>query len=244
MRPFSAIRHFILATGLAAAAAAPAWAEAESETGSPAQSRELVPEFNAYFKLSDQTRVFVLAAVTRATPDATTNGELGVHLDYTLMPILRRELRDADWARNRYLWVRVGYRHAGSIDGRSAEFKEQRLLLEGTGRVELPQQVWLVNRLRVDFRDVNGSSSQRYRLRIGAEKEFSTDAGMVFVPYAQTEWFYDTRFDALSRQRFQAGAEIELNKSWRIEPYVGHDSDRQPVRSSLSRVGLAIKYYR
>jgi hypothetical protein len=52
----------------------------------------------------DRARVFLLADVSRVSPDDVSNGELGIHLDYTLMPILRPALRDAEWERNRYLW--------------------------------------------------------------------------------------------------------------------------------------------
>lgn len=226
-----------------AAAAGPARAEAESEGGAPNRSREVVPEFNGYLKLSDQSRLFLLADVSRVNPEEVSNGELGVHFDYTLQPILRTELRDADWQRNRYLWVRVGYRRLGSIDGRSPASTENRLLFEATARAELPQQVWITNRLRLDLRDVNGASSKRYRYRVGAEKEFTSAAGTAFVPYAQAEWFYDTRFDAWSRQRYQVGLEIELNKSWRIEPYYAYDKDKFPTAEGLNRLGLVLKYY-
>ncbi|MCE9659308.1 MAG: DUF2490 domain-containing protein [Burkholderiales bacterium] len=203
-----------------------------------------MPEFNAYFKVSDRARVFLLADVARVSPDDVTNGEIGIHFDYTLMPILRTGLRDADWERNRYLWVRVGARRLGSIDGRDDAYRETRLLLEATARFELPGEVWLANRVRWDLRDVDGTHSNRYRLRVGAEKEFSTAGGTVVVPYAQAEWFYDTRFDAWSRQRLQVGAEVELDKSWRLEPYYAYDKDKHPSAEGLNRLGLVLKYFR
>jgi hypothetical protein len=231
------------AVAAVAVVARPAAAEADAERGTSNPSSEVVPEFDAYIKLSGQARLFLLADVARLSPDDVTNGEVGIHLDYTLKPILRAQLREADWARDRYLWVRVGYRRLGNLEGNAGGASENRLLLEGTGRFELPHEVWIVNRLRVDLRDVEGLHSTRYRYRIGAEKEFSTAAGTVFLPYAQAEWFYDTRFDAWSRQRYQLGVEIELNESWRIEPYYALDKDKVPTAESVSRLGLVLKYY-
>ena len=229
---------------VAAMAAWPACAESDSEGSGPNRAREVVPEFNAYFKLGDRARVFLLADVSRVSPDDVSNGELGIHFDYTLMPILRPALRDAEWERNRYLWVRVGIRRLGSIDGRDDGFRENRVLLEATARFELAGEVWLVNRVRWDLRDVDGMHSNRYRYRLGAEKELSTAGGTVVVPYVQAEWFYDTRFDAWSRQRYQLGAEIELDRNWRIEPYYAYDKDKYPSAEGLNRVGLVLKYFR
>jgi hypothetical protein len=191
--------HALLAC-LFAAAAGPALAEAESEGGAPDRTREVVPEFDAYVKLSDQARLFLLADVSRVTPEGVVKGEAGVHFDYTLKPFLRSALADADWARNRYLWVRIGYRWLGSIDGRPDGFRENRVLLEATARHELPQEIWFVHRLRLDLRDVDGKSSRRYRYRLGIERE-SEVGGTAVVPYGQAEWFYDARYDAWSRQR-------------------------------------------
>ena len=55
-----------------------------------------------------------LGSLTQHLSDGSTEGEVGVHLDVTLKPILRRELRQANWERDRYLWVRFGYRLLGT----------------------------------------------------------------------------------------------------------------------------------
>jgi hypothetical protein len=205
--------------------------------------REVVPEFNAFIKMSDQARLFLLADVTRASPDDITNAEVGIHLDYTLRPIVRMRLRDANWERDRYLWVRVGYQRLGNLEGDAGAPAEKRWLAEATTRLELAREVWLVNRLRLDLRDIGGSDSRRYRYRVGAEKEFATSSGLAVVPYAQVEWFYDTRLDALSRRLFQGGVEVELSRRWRLEPYYAYEENTSPEAEDVGRIGLVLKYY-
>ena len=81
-----------------------------------ASELELVPEINAFIRLTEHTRLFLLADLTHARTEDTVDGELGVHLDVTLMPILRRRLREGgDWERERYLWLRMGYQLAGDL---------------------------------------------------------------------------------------------------------------------------------
>jgi hypothetical protein len=203
---------------------------------------EFVPELNSFIKLSKQIRLYLLGDVTQGFSPRFTDGELGAHLDFTLKPILRRALRDSDWERSRYLWVRAGYVVSRDLDDREDGATTHTLLLETTTRLELPAQIWLVNRARVDFRDIDGETSQRYRLRVGIEREF-TVCRVVMVPYAQAEFFYDTRFDSWNRQLYQAGVEIELNKHWRIEPYLARQNDSRSASGNVNRFGLVLKSY-
>jgi Protein of unknown function (DUF2490) len=212
----------------------PAWAEDHHD--------ELVPELNVFINLSKQIRLFLLGDVTQGFSPNFTDGELGAHLDFTLKPILRRELRQGDWERSRYLWVRAGYVVSGDLDDRDEGSTTHMILLEATTRLELPGQIWLVNRARVDFRDIDGETSQRYRLRLGIEREF-TVCGVVMVPYAQAEIFHDTRFDVWNRQLYQVGVEIELTKHWRIEPYVARQNDSRSASGNVNRLGLVLKTY-
>jgi Protein of unknown function (DUF2490) len=226
---------------MGALAAPPARAEADAES---AGNSQVIPEFDAYVKLSNQARLFLLADVTRSTPQDSTDGELGIHFDYTLKPLLRKALRDEDWERDRYFWVRVGYRHEWNIEGKPSEAVENRIVLELTARSELPDDVWLVNRVHIDFRDIGGTHSNRYRYRIGVEKEFATSGGTAFDLYARAEFFYDTRYDAWSRQVYQLGTEIRLSKSWRFEPYLAlQKNTRPPSADTVNQLGLILKYF-
>src|SRR5664279_2516198 len=170
---------------------------------------ELNPEFDVFIKLSEQVRLFLLGDITDGLSPGYTDGEIGAHVDFTLKPIFRRALRDGNWERDRYLWARVGYTVSGDLNDWDGGSITQTILLETTARLELPGQIWLVNRGRVDFRDIGGEFSQRYRLRVGIERAF-TVCGVVMVPYVEAETFYDTRYDVWNRQLYQAGVESEL----------------------------------
>ena len=47
--------------------------------------------------------------------------QVGANLDYTLEPVFRPALWEADWERDRYLWMRVGCTYLGNPDGWSGE---------------------------------------------------------------------------------------------------------------------------
>jgi len=204
--------------------------------------RESVPEAQAFFKLTDETRLFLNASQTTKHTADTTGRELGAYLDLTLKPLLRPSLRDADWVRNRYLWMRVGYAEIDNQNLRGGSTTEHRGVVEATGRLPLPGEFWMEGRGRADLRDIEGRSSQRYRFRLTLERELAAGS-VVLVPYARAEAFYDTRFDTWNARLYQVGSEIELARQWRIEPYYARQTDTRALVDRVDRIGLILKYY-
>ncbi|MGH9778340.1 MAG: DUF2490 domain-containing protein [Candidatus Acidiferrales bacterium] len=193
--------------------------------------QEFWPGFDAYIKLKDRTRLYFLAAGVRDQDPASGQGRdvtLGAHLGVSLKPVLRRKLaQKSDWERQRYLWARVGYQHTTSVGGEESS-REHRGILELTGRLPLPKDFWVAQRMRVDLRGVNGEFSTRPRFRLQAEREVRIFR-IETVPYVNAEIFYDTRYDTLNRHRYQAGVEVVLNQHWRVEPYFTRQHDAAPA---------------
>jgi hypothetical protein len=231
-------RLFLFALFACAAFIEPALAdERQSET---------VPEANIYIRISDRFRFFTAASVTQSLTEGVTDGELAAYIDIlTLRPILQQQLIDADWARNRYVWGRVGFAFAGIHEGLHLDqgYSEKRFVAELSARYPLASGAFAVSRARWDARTLDGERSDRYRVRVGLEKEF-TLLNRAMVPYATAEFFYDTRFDAWSRQVYQVGVEIELLEHFRLEPYYAFQIDTGTSPTHLDRFGLVLKYYR
>lgn len=220
-------------------------------TAPAAESNQFWPELDAYVGLGERTRLFLLATGSVYELPGGTGGtqfqdmQLGVHLDVTLEPVLRPALAKGDWPRNRYLWMRIGYRYGRSL-GKTDDtdpYRENRGIFEVTGRTPpLAGGVEVITRFRWDARDFNDQYSNRYRLRLQVEKSLKLD-GRAVVPFANAETFYDTRFDAWTRQRYQIGAEIELSGSWRLEPALSRQNDDRSQPSRVNALGLVLKYF-
>jgi len=203
---------------------------------------ELDPELDVFVKLSKTLRLFVQGTFTRNLTVSTSDGSIAVNLDITVKPILRRELREADWERDRYLWFRIGYYLSGSLNGEGWGSTEDRGIIEMTGRAPLPLTFWLVNRVRVDLRYMNTDFSARFRERLGIERQVIV-FGVITVPYAEAEVSYDTQYDAWNQQRYQAGSEIGLTEHWRIEPYYARQENQRAEPAHLNIVGFIVKTY-
>jgi hypothetical protein len=207
---------------------------------------ETVPEVNAYIRLSDRFRLFATASVTQSLTEGPTDGEIGAYLDFlSLRPIFRERLFDIDLARNRYLWGRIGYAIAGIHEGLrlSEGYSETRFVAELSGRYPISRGFWILTRARIDMRTLSGERSNRYRFRLGLEKEY-TVLGRALIPYVRAEFLYDTRFDAWNRQIYQIGVEIELTQRFRIEPSYAFQIDTATPPTHLDRVGVVLTYHR
>jgi hypothetical protein len=218
--------------------------------GAAGASFEFWPAMDAFVKLDDRFRLYFTAAFVRGMePDATSGEEIyrdvtfGAHLDLTLKPIFRPRLRTSDWERQRYVWVRAGYRYGTTIGEVADPFEEHRGLLEQTGRAPLPSAFWLVERSRLEFRDVDDTSSTRLRFRLTCEREMPI-GGRETIPYVNGELYYDFRADALKRQRYQSGVEVILTHRWRIEPYFSYQVEMHSDDEDVAALGLNFKYYR
>jgi len=216
-------------------------------------SNQFWPELNAFLKMDERSRLYLYTTATFAKPSpgpdgafGIQDGEVGAHVDYSLTPVLRAQLRDEDWQRNRYLWLRAGYNYARSLGDaeQNGRFRENRGVFEVNGRTSpLAGGLEIVGRARVDLRDRSGEDSRRYRLRIGVERNFDVD-GRAVIPYVEAENFFDSRYDSWSQQRYKAGAEVELSRGWRIEPYLALQKNDRSEPSTVRALGLALKFYK
>jgi hypothetical protein len=200
------------------------------------------PEVCAFVTLSPRTRLFFDLPVSKGMEGEEVTVELAAHVDISLVPVVRKSLRSKDWARNRYLWVRMGYDHLTDVSNGVKTSAEDRLILELRARAELPAEIWIEGRARADLRWIGGDFSTRYRARLEMSREFLVRDHAV-TPYINAEWFYDTRYDGWSKHLIQAGTEVTATKHFRYEVYVARQVDHLPSDSATNALGIFFKWY-
>ena len=105
-------------------------------------------------KLSDQSRLFFIAALSSDQDTRSRDGEFGPNFDYFMRPLARARLREKDPSKNKFLTFRIGYRYLPSFGGTSPN--ENRAIAELTSRFYLPLSILFSDRNRFDFRFVEG----------------------------------------------------------------------------------------
>jgi hypothetical protein len=212
-----------------------------ADNASAADASEFWPEVSAYVGLTPATRLYLDASFVRGEDFRSL--DLSGFVDISIQPILRADLWTDDWQRKRYLWARLGYtRVLKAVDGGPTQVTEDRAVVSGYARAELPAEVWLEARARADLRWMQSDYSTRYRLRLEVNREFTVLEHAV-LPYFNAEAFYDTRFDGWARALYQGGAEVTVNKHFRYEIFLASQIDRLPVRVSVGALGVVAKWY-
>ena len=194
---------------------------------------QFATQMSAYLDLSERARLFFLSSFTDNITNEARHETVGVHLDIALKPLVRRRLRVADWARKKYLWVRVGYRR--DLGGSTLETG----VVEVDNRFALPLGLWAVSRLRTDLRNETGGFSVRPRYRLDFEREFPVGR-LTATPYVRAEVLHDSRPSTWD-WRYQAGAEIALTRHWRIEPYYARLQNQHSAQ--INRIGFIVKTF-
>jgi hypothetical protein len=194
---------------------------------------QVAPEMYAYLDLSDRVRLFFLSSFTDNITNDARSETVGVHIDIALKPIIQRRLRVADWARKKYLFVRVGYlRSFGSKTPETGA-------VEAYSRFPLPLGLMVVSRLRTDLRNETGGFSVRPRYRLHFEREIPVGQ-LTATPYVRAEVLYDSR-PSTWNWRYQAGVEIALTRHWRIEPYYARWQNQHSA--DINRIGFIVKTF-
>jgi hypothetical protein len=202
------------------------------------------PGFDAFIRFNERTRLYLNYSSVR---DLDTNSGqlqnvgLGSFLDITLKPIFSRKLaRKPDWKRRRYLWARVGYQFETTIHNSTFNHVG---VVELNARLPLPKAFLVEPRIRTELRDLNGAYSTRYRYRLQIERNTQV-FGVRTIPFVNAEVFYDTRFDTASRERYEAGMQVVLNRQWRLKPYYAREHNVDSSPTEINAIGFTLRYYR
>jgi hypothetical protein len=193
------------------------------------------PEIDVFVRLSSQARLYFIATPVQEVEDGIlgriTDLQIGGFIEVGLMPFNRRRAararHDGD-NRMRYLRLRSGIEHVSPPGDPEGEW---RWVTELRPRLPLPAEMLVELRDRLELRSIDGGFSWRNRLRLWLEREFHVGRGAL-VPYGSAESFWDSRFDAFTRVRYQLGTVVPINA--RVAPEVNYTQDRDDVEGMVS----------
>jgi Protein of unknown function (DUF2490) len=191
---------------------------------------EFWPELDLWFKLNDSFRLLLVGSGTRDRDTGDrTNGEAAVYLDYRI---------------NQHISLRGGFDYALTIAQSPGELNgvEHRYILDFNYRWYFGEATQLTDRTRTDLRDSDGTSSYRIRNRLQLEHEVKFTYGGT-TPYVNVEAYYDSRYDTVSRVRWEAGASTAIGKHMALDLYVGRQHDSQPKIQDVNGLGVTLNAY-
>jgi hypothetical protein len=199
---------------------APAAARGESST-------ETWPEVQLYYHFNPRALLMLNSSPNRSLESGEkTNGEYGLYLNYK--PTSRTAYR-------------IGYMYLANEapEPGGKEVVEHRIVLDYTYGWPIGRHGLLWDRTRIDLRDRDGDASQRLRNRLRYQQETNIDR-LPVLAFVDAELYYDTRFDALSRYKFQIGANLSVARRVDLTPYVGWQIDEKPQSETTMGLGLVL----
>jgi hypothetical protein len=214
-----------------------------SHAAAQSAAAEVWPEVKTYIHLSTGTRLYLLTGFRDVDNQGawSWSGDFGIHFDFALRPIFRRELgAREDVFEKRYLSFLAGYRYLTNLsEGGSVE---HRWLVETTAKFPLKSRLVLSDRSRGEMRFLSTGFSPRYRNRLQVESDLHPD-GFRFTPYVSAEAFFDTRFNTWNRMRYQFGARFPARGHFVLDTYYLRQNDTRSTPHHVNALGLTFNLY-
>ena len=207
-----------------------------------AQTGEVLPEIDTYFKLNSDLRISLQVKETRES-EYPVQAEIGPSLDFYLKPLIRLQgatTFDLDDSKSRPLIFSIGYRYLPQANG-----------APGTNRMEpvvtlnfpLKARFLLSDRNRGDLDWKSQTFSWRYRNRVQIERALKIRSYHP-APYLSAEFFYESQYAKWSDTAVYAGCLLPLGKHFEFNPYYEHQNNTgKSPNSQLNQLGLMLNLY-
>jgi hypothetical protein len=189
-------------------------------------SEEFWPELDLWYRFTDAWRLEYVSTGTRDDSGDKTNGSAALYVDYRM---------------NDPISWRVGLQYQNTLPDSPGQNNtiEHRVSLDFNYRWHLGDAVLMTDRTRLDLRDIESVDSYRVRNRLRVERPFKLTR-TTLTPYFNAEVYYDSRYDALSRLRLEAGSIVSLGKIWEADFYIGEQRNYQPTDKNTLALGITI----
>jgi hypothetical protein len=207
-------------------------------------------ELDAYVDVAHHGRVMFMAKADESNATGYREGTVGVSADIFAKRLVRGLLQDhPDVSKRRRVAFRAGYRYYWDIDDAPGGSSEHRWMLDGTVRGNLDR--WsagvfkttsVVNRSRMEWRDVNDESSWRFRNRTRFEGDIQTGSRAT-TAYLMVEFFYDSRYDEWNRQRYYAGVDWPVHNKAVVDTYYCRQNDSRASVAHENAWGVTLQVY-
>ena len=226
-----------------------AWLLAAAVAHADEPSLEFWPEVDVWWRLSPAWRLSLFVPVSKNIETDYREGNLIPQVDYAWGKSHRQHrgrLMDENRAETmKAFMARGGYLGGQSLGDQGEQYTEHTVFGEFHVRTPLRGNVLLSSRLRTDLRwlgDDDPAFSTRWRYRLMAEKE--VDLGRVsWVPYANAECYYDSRYDTVNRVRVIGGTSVAWSPRFAIEGNWTYQHDTRSSVTSLNALNVILHVY-
>ena len=206
-----------------------------------AQSFQLLPEINVYYKLNPDVRIYFQAKETREGGSPTT-AEIGPSLDLYLKKLSQLvdiTAFDRDDSKSQLLVFSIGYRYLPTPNEVPTNRLEPYVMLNFPTKGRL----LISDRNRADLDWKSGNFSWHYRNRLTIERP-ATIRGYHLSPYASAEFWYTSQYAKWSTTSIFAGCLFPFGNHVDFNPYYEHQNNTgKSPNQQLNQLGLVLNLW-
>jgi hypothetical protein len=206
-------------------------------------SQEVWPSIDAFYRFNDTWRLYGTTAATKRDESSYSDGALGLFVDYFTYPFTKVfRPQHADSLPGRFMWLRAGYQYSATPPSSEDPFKESMIVTEANARYNLPFNMLLTWKNRMDWRIKNGEFDARYRPRLQVERDMRTEY-LFFTAYGWTEYYANIGNSSVNRFKMQFGVELRVLKQMNYEIFWNHQFSHEPEVQEVDAFGMTLKIY-
>jgi hypothetical protein len=192
--------------------------------GAQKPATELWPELDIYWTPAVHQRTFLELSSSADREGPEREDTIGLYQDYLMLPAG---------------YLRGGFRYTFSTNDNS--YREYRFVGEGTYTVWARGLARLVNRSRLEIRDVNTAWSYRVRDRLHLQRLPVKDKGLALAPYATFEAYYYSQYKTIARVGGRVGSEAHIYGPAWIDLYFARQDNTRTLPKYVNAIGLTAK---
>lgn len=206
----------------------------------PAAEKEVWPRVTASFDLRPRTRLQVYGQLENGEDVPYLQWKVGAMINYRMKRSLRQEA-DIDEENKHVLVVGAGYEYLQTTQNDKTK-RENRIIVQGTGRHHPGAGILLTDRNRIEFRWVNGVYDFRYRNQLTVNRGFRVNK-FRFTPYASGELFWDRNHHSWGENQYSFGVQFPYRKSLMLDTYYLHQNCTTCSQQHVNVLGLTLNLY-
>lgn len=185
---------------------------------------ELWPELDVYWTPAAHQRTFLELSSSTEQEGPKHENTIGLYQDYLMLPAG---------------YVRGGFRYTRSA--RNNSYQEYRFVGEATFQTWARGLARLVNRTRLEIRDVNNAWSYRIRDRLHFQRVPASQAGLALAPYITFEAYYYSQYNTIARLGGRVGSEARVWGPASVDLYVARQNNTRTLPRYINALGLTVK---
>jgi hypothetical protein len=206
-----------------------------------AQTFQVIPEVDAYYKFNPNLRVYFQAKETREG-GAPTTAEIGPSFDFhvkRLDGLTDITAFDLDKSKSQLLLFSVGYRYLPYPNAPPTNRFEPYVVIH----IPMEDKLLLSDRNRADLDWQSGHFSWHYRNRVSVERPWKI-RGYHLSPYVSAEFWYTSQYAKWSTTSVFAGCILPFGKHVGFNPYYEHENNTgKGPNQQLNQLGLILNLW-